>query len=122
MSIENDLDFIKDSIEDVEEYTSEFITVFTVSSTTGTPSSLEPKTITSGSTEIKAMVKRVSAREINESGGIYKADDLACFTSGSYSSDAQVVYRSGTYNVVEKSVPTYIGDYDVRWRGVLRRA
>ena len=117
-----DTDFIKESIESVEEYTSEFITVFTVSGSTGTPSSLDPKTITWGCSEMKATVKRISAREINESGGIYKSDDLACYSSGSYSQDAKIVYRTGTYDVVEKPAPTTIDEIDVRWRSVLRRA
>ena len=118
----NDVDFIKNSIEETEEYTAEIVDIYVLSSSTGTAASLEPKSITYSSDEMKANVKRVSAREINESGGIYKPDDLAIYSSGSYSQDAKIIYRSGTYNVVEKPAPTYIDNVDVRWRSVVRRA
>ena len=117
-----DINFIKNSIEETEEYTSEIITIYTISSSTGTACSLEPKTITYNSDEMKANVKRLSAREINDSGGIYKADDLAVFSSGSFSQDVKLIFRSGTYDVVEKPAPTYIDNYDVRWKSVVRRA
>lgn len=116
-----DLDFIKDSIEEVEEWIAEFVTIFTVTATAGTPSSLEPIAITTGSAEIRATVRRISAREINESGGIYKQDDLIINSSGSINSDADVVYRSGTYSMIEKMQPVLVDYEDVRWKGVLRR-
>lgn len=116
-----DLDFIKDSIEEVEEWTSEFITIFTITATSGVPSSLEPIDITTGSTEIKATVRRISAREINESGGIYKQDDLMIHSSGSINSNSDVVYRTGTYCMIDKMSPILVDYEDVRWRGVLRR-
>lgn len=116
-----DLDFIKDSIEEVEEWTSEFITIFTVTATAGIPASLEPITTTVGSTEMKATVRRISAREINESGGIYKQDDLIFNSSGSVNSDCDVVYRSGTYSMIEKMQPVLVDYEDVRWKGVLRK-
>ena len=117
-----DVDFIKNSIEETEEYTAEFITIFTISATAGTASSLEPKTITWGSKTMDANLVRLSAREINDSGGIYKQDDMACFSSGSYSQDSKIVYRSGTYDVVEKPAQTVIDNNDVRWRSVLKIA
>lgn len=118
----NDVDFIKNSIEETEEYTAEFVNIYVLSASTGTAASLEPKSITWGSSEMKANVKRISAREINESGGIYKPDDLAIYSSGSYSQDAKIVYRAGTYDVVEKPASTFIDNVDVRWKSVVRRA
>lgn len=117
-----DVDFIKNSIEETEEYTAETVDVCILSSSTGTAASLEPKSVTWSSDEMKANVKRISAREINESGGIYKPDDLAIYSSGSYSQDAKIIYRSGTYDVVEKPAPIFIDNYDVRWKSVVRIA
>ena len=117
----SDIDFIQTSIEQAGEYTEEMITLFTLSASCGTAASLEPKTITWGTSEMKATIRRISGRELNEAGGIYKVDDLAIYSSGSYSQDAKIGYRSGTYEVVEKPTSTTIADTDVRWRAVLRR-
>ena len=118
----NDVDFIQNSIEDVEEYTAESLTVFTISASTGTASSLEPPTITYSSITLLADVTRISAREVNESGGIYKPDDLVINHTGSISQDCMVAYSSGTYNLVDKPVTTTIDNVDVRYRSVVRRA
>src|SRR3989304_1715514 len=114
--LEDDVDFIRNSLEETQEYTDEFITIFTISSSTGTASSLEPRSVTWGSTETKAKIRRLSAREINEAGGIYKMDDLLLYTGGSLSSDAKVGYRTGTYEVVDsggfrsgQTTPIHIG-------------
>ena len=126
--LEDDVDFIRNSIEETQDYTDEFITIFTVSSSTGTASSLEPRSVTWGSTETRAKVRRLSAREVNESGGIYKMDDLLLYTGGSLSSDAKVGYRTGTYEVVDsggrlvQGTPIHIGGYDVRFQTAVRRA
>ena len=116
-----DIEFMKNSISEVDEYVGEMTTLFILSSSSGTPSSLEPAVMTYGSSEVSAHVNRISAREVNESGGIYEADDLIAYSSGSYSQKDMVVYRSGTYNVIEKPAPITINDTDLRWRAVLRR-
>jgi len=83
---------------------------------------MEPKTVTWANTDIKANVQRVSAREVAESGGIYESDDLLVHSLGSYSNEAKIGWRTGTYNVIEEPAPTTVGDVDVRFRGVMRRA
>jgi len=116
-----DVDYIKGCIESVGEYTEEIITLYTISASSGTGPSMEPKSVTWVSTDIKANVQRLSAREINESGGIYEADDLAVHSIGSYNKEAKIGWRTGTYNVIEKPAPTTIADNDVRFRAVVRR-
>ena len=115
-----DVDFIKDSIEETEDYTGEEVTLKVLSSSTGTASSLTPRTMVYGTESAVATVRRINARELNESGGIYQADDLVCCSSGSFSQEAQIIYRSGTYDVIEKQQPTTIDGEDVRFRTVLR--
>ncbi len=116
-----DTDFMKDSIAETEDFTGETIVVYTLSSSTATLSSLEPASVVYGSTQETANVRRISAREVNESGGIYMADDLVVNSSGSYSQNARIGYRSGTYEVIEKPAPTPIGEIDLRWKAVIRR-
>lgn len=118
----NDTDYMKAAIEESEEYTGETLTVLTISASSGTSASMEPRSITWGSTDLVANVKRVSAREINESGGIYKSDDMVVYSSGSFSEDAKLVYRSGTYDVIEKPSFTCIDEQDLRYKVVIRRA
>ena len=117
----HDITYMNNAIDEVDEYVGETATLFILSSSSGTPSSLEPAVMTYGSSETTAHISRISAREVNESGGIYEADDLIAYSSGSYSNKDMIVYRSGTYNVIEKLTPVTIGDVDLRWRGVLRR-
>jgi len=118
----DDVDFIKGCIESVGEYTEEIITLYVISSSAGTGPSMEPKTVTYNIQEIKANVQRVSAREVAESGGIYESDDLLVHSLGSYDQKAKIGWRTGTYNVIEEPQPTTVGDVDVRFRGVMRRA
>ena len=117
----HDITYMNSAIDEVDEYIGETATLFILSSSSGTPSSLEPATMSYGSSEMTAHISRISAREVNESGGIYESDDLVAYSSGSYSQKDRIIYRSGTYNVIEKLTPITIDDVDVRWRGVLRR-
>lgn len=117
----SDLDFIKTSLEDIGEFTEEFITVYTITASSGTSSSLEPTTITYGSREEKATVRRLSTPEISESGGVYQSDDLRVIMRGSWSQDDKIIYSTGTYKAVEKVQNDYLID-DIKWQAVVRRA
>ena len=117
----SDLDFIKSSLEEIGEYTEEFITVYTITASSGTSASLEPTTITYELRDEKAMVRRLSAPEINESGGVYHSDDLRVIVRGSWSQDDKIIYHSGTYKAVEKVQNDYLVD-DIKWQAVVRRA
>lgn len=120
---ERDASWMQDCMQSVEEDAGESVYVWSVSGSTGTAGSLEPVSVTQVYTDQPTVRARpISEREVETSAGRWRSGDVRITTTGSYSKDALITWRTGTYEVIEGPVPTYVGGVDLTWWAVLRRA
>lgn len=118
-----DVAFMADALDEVSEDSGESITLYTVSSSVGTLGSLEPATITYSQDSISALsIGEVTAKDIESSGGRYKASDVAVETTSSFSKDSLIGWRGGTYESIDGPMTVYFGGQSMKHRAVLRRA
>ncbi len=118
----NDLDFMQNSLEGVEEDTGDLVLVYTTSGSTGS-TSYEPASVTQVHTDQPTLcVSPLSAQEIETSGGKYQGGDIKMKTVGSLADAALVVWQTGTYEVVDGPVKIMVFGQPLTYRTVLRRA
>jgi hypothetical protein len=94
---------------------------YTSTGTTGTTAEAgNPQTITFGTTSVTPRVETVNAKDIEQSGGRYQADDKRFSIRSAFAKGDLISYASGTYSPIEGPVSFHLGT-SLYWQAVCRK-
>ncbi len=119
----NDLTFVQNCLEEIEEDMGDVVYIYTTTGSTDTAGSLEPPTVTQIYTDRPTLnVTPVSSREIETSAGKYQSGDVKVSTVGSYTNKDTICWNSGTYDVIDGPLRVMLYSQPIKYNAVLRRA